>query len=78
MGAQAAPPRFSRTRAACAPPLPEPAPIDMKTRLCWALGSYAAFAVLAAVTLDGVFRYAVWILMAGLAAKTLIAYKAGW
>ncbi len=50
----------------------------MKTRLYWALGSYAAFAILAAITLDGVFLYAVWILMAGLAAKTLIAYKAGW
>ena len=50
----------------------------MKTRLYWALSSYAGFALLAAFTLDGVLLYAVWVLMAGLAAKTLIAYKAGW
>ena len=50
----------------------------MKKKLYWAIASYAAFALLAWLTLDGVFRYAIWILMAGLAAKTLIAYKAGW
>jgi hypothetical protein len=50
----------------------------MKTRLFWALGAYAVLATLAFVTLDGVFRYGVWILMAGLAAKSWIAYKAGW
>ena len=42
------------------------------------MGSYAVLALLAFLTLDGVFRYGVWILLGGLAAKTLIAYKAGW
>jgi hypothetical protein len=50
----------------------------MNTRLVWAMSSYAVIALLAAFTLDGTFRYAVWILMAGLAVKTYIAYKAGW
>ena len=50
----------------------------MNPRLYWALGVYAALAVLAAFTLDGVFRYGIWILMAGLAAKTWISHKAGW
>jgi len=42
------------------------------------MGAYALFALLAYLTLDGVFLYGVLILMAGLAAKTVIAYKAGW
>jgi hypothetical protein len=50
----------------------------MKTRLLWAMGTYAALALLAGLTLDGTLRYAVWVLMAGLAVKTYIAYKAGW
>ena len=50
----------------------------MKTRLLWALGAYGALAMLAAVTLDGKLRYGVWILMAALAVKSWIAYKAGW
>jgi hypothetical protein len=50
----------------------------MKKRLQWAFGAYAALAVLALLTLDGAFRAAIWILLAGLTAKTLIAYKAGW
>lgn len=50
----------------------------MNRRLIWAMSAYAVLAALAAVTLDGVLRYGVWILMAGLAAKTWIAYKAGW
>ena len=50
----------------------------MKTRLLWALGAYAVLATLAAFTLDGALRYGVWILMAGLAVKSWIAYKAGW
>jgi len=49
-----------------------------KTRLYWALGAYALLAALAGLTLDGAFRLGVWILMAGLAAKSWIAYKAGW
>jgi hypothetical protein len=50
----------------------------MNTRFIWAMGSYAVLALLAAFTLDGTLRYAVWILMGGLAVKTYIAYKAGW
>lgn len=42
------------------------------------MGAYAVLALLAALTLDGALRYAVWVLMAGLAVKTYIAYKAGW
>ena len=50
----------------------------MNKRLISAMAAYAVIATLAAFTLDGVLRAAVWILMAGLAAKTWIAYKAGW
>ena len=50
----------------------------MCTRLMWAMASYAVLALLAAFTLDGVMRSAVWILVGGLAVKTVIAYKAGW
>jgi hypothetical protein len=53
-------------------------PSAMKKRLYLAMASYAALALLALFTLDGVFRYGIWILMAGLALKSLIAYKAGW
>ncbi len=42
------------------------------------MSAYAIIALLAAFTLDGgLLRNAVWILMAGLAAKTWIAHKAG-
>jgi hypothetical protein len=47
-------------------------------RLICALCAYGALALLAAFTLDGMFRTAVWILLLGLTAKTIIAYKAGW
>jgi hypothetical protein len=50
----------------------------MKQRFFAALGAYAALAILAGFTLEGVLRYAVWILMAGLAVKTWIAHRAGW
>jgi hypothetical protein len=50
----------------------------MKNRFLAAMAVYAILAVLAAFTLDGLLRAAVWILMAGLAAKTWIARKAGW
>jgi hypothetical protein len=50
----------------------------MKNRFVAAMGAYAVLALLAAFTLDGVLRLGVWILLAGLAVKTLIAYKAGW
>ena len=50
----------------------------MPFRLIFAMAAYAAFATLAWFTLDGVLRVAVWIVMAGFALKTWIAYKAGW
>ena len=50
----------------------------MHVRFYSALAAYTVLALLAAFTLDGVLRLAVWILMAGLALKTWIAYKAGW
>ena len=50
----------------------------MTTRFLWALGVYAVLALMAAFTLDGNLRLAVWILLAGLTVKTCIAYKAGW
>jgi len=50
----------------------------MRTRMFRAMAAYAVLALLALFTLDGVFRLAVWIFLAGLAVKTLIAYKAGW
>ena len=50
----------------------------MKPRFLHALLAYAALALLAGFTLDGLFRIAVWIFLAGLAAKTAIAHKAGW
>jgi len=50
----------------------------MNNRFLWAMGTYGVLALLAALTLDGLMRYAVWILMGGLAAKTYIAKKAGW
>lgn len=51
----------------------------MNKRFATALGTYAILAILAAFTLDGgLMRNAVWILLAGLAVKTCIAYKAGW
>jgi len=50
----------------------------MHNRFLAAMGSYAVLALLAAFTLDGIFRAAVWILLGGLAVKTYIARKAGW
>ena len=42
------------------------------------MGTFAVLAILATFTLDGLFRTAVLIFLAGLAVKTYIAYKAGW
>ena len=43
------------------------------------MSTYAILAVLASFTLDGgLMRNAVWVLLAGLAVKTYIAYRAGW
>jgi hypothetical protein len=51
----------------------------MNKRLIAAMSTYAVIAILAALTLDnGLLRNAVWILMAGLALKTYIAWRAGW
>jgi hypothetical protein len=50
----------------------------MNTRFLWAMGTYAILALLAALTLEGLMRDAVWILLGGLAVKTYIAKKAGW
>jgi len=51
----------------------------MSARLMTAMGVYAVLAVLAIFTLDGgLMRNAVLVLLAGLALKTWIAYKAGW
>jgi hypothetical protein len=50
----------------------------MKKRLLTAMGVYAVLAAIALLTLRGVFLKAVLILFAALAAKTLIAWKAGW
>jgi hypothetical protein len=50
----------------------------MNRRLIWAMTAYGGLAALAGFTLDGTLRYAIWILMAGLALKTYIAHKAGW
>jgi hypothetical protein len=47
----------------------------MFTRFLWAMGTYAVLAMLAAFTLDGKMRTAVWIFLGGLAVKTLIAFK---
>ena len=50
----------------------------MNKRLISALAAYATLALLAGFTLEGALRDGIWILMAGLALKTYIAYKAGW
>ena len=50
----------------------------MTTRFIWAMCTYAIIALMATFTLDGNLRLAVYILLAGLAVKTVIAYKAGW
>ena len=52
---------------------------QMKKRLLAAMTIFAILALLAAFTLDGgLMRNAVWILLAGLALKTYIAYRARW
>jgi hypothetical protein len=70
-------------------PIDEPAvPPSKLKRFCWAMAAYAALALLAAKTLGDTaipmpmgslrLEYGVWVILAGLAAKTWIAYKAGW
>jgi hypothetical protein len=48
---------------------------EPRTRLLVAMLLYAAFAVMAALTLDGKFRIAVWLLMVAFALRTWIAAK---
>ena len=48
----------------------------MNLKFVLAMATYAAMAVLATFTLTGKLRIAVWILMGGLALKTVIAYFA--
>ena len=50
--------------------------MDINQRFYIAMGTYAMLAILAGVTLDGKMRLAVWIFLAGLALRTLIALKA--
>lgn len=45
----------------------------MKPRLVTAMLAFGLLALLAALTLEGVFRIAVWVFLAGLAVKTWIA-----
>ena len=52
--------------------------MTMRNRLILALSAFAALALLATFTLDGMFRNALYILLMGLAVKTIIAYKARW
>jgi len=47
----------------------------MNVQLIGAMIGYAMLALLAAFTLDGVFRAGVWLVLGGLAARTLIATK---
>jgi hypothetical protein len=42
------------------------------------MAAYGALALAAWFTLDGVFRFGVWVVLGGFAAKTFIAHKAGW
>lgn len=50
----------------------------MNKRFASAMGAFAVLALLAAFTLDGLLRTAVFIFLGGLAVKTYIAYRAGW
>lgn len=53
-------------------PEPEPEPGKTRPKLYIALAFYALFAFAAAFTLDGNFRLAVWVFLAGLAARTYL------
>jgi hypothetical protein len=45
----------------------------LKLRLITAMAAYAMLAAMAAFTLQGLFRAAVWVFLGGLAAKTWIS-----
>ena len=57
---------------AARPSKPHPAPASWGRRGA----AYAVLAILAGLTLDGKIRLAVWVFLAGLALRTIIAYKA--
>ena len=50
----------------------------MSKRLLCAFAAYAVLALMATFTLDGKFRYAVWLILGYFALRTYIAHKAGW
>ena len=50
--------------------------MDIQKRFYMAMGTYAVLAILAAFTLDGKIRLAVWIFLGGLALRTVIHMKA--
>jgi hypothetical protein len=50
--------------------------MDIQKRFYVAMGMYAMLAILAGTTLDGKIRLAVWVFLAGLAVRTIIALKA--
>jgi hypothetical protein len=50
----------------------------MNKRLASALAAYAILAGVAAIVLHGKMLYAIWILFAYFAIRTVIAIKAGW
>ena len=47
-------------------------------RLMMAFAAYLVLAIGATFTLDGKLLYFVWIVLAYFAARTYVAYKAGW
>jgi hypothetical protein len=49
---------------------------SLDKRFYAAMSAYAVLATLAALTLEGKMRLAVWIFVGGLALRTIIAYKA--
>jgi len=49
---------------------------ELDHRLATALACYAGLAVMAALTLDGSLRIAVWVLLGGLAVRTWLAWRA--
>jgi hypothetical protein len=50
----------------------EPDPAKTKRKFYLAMGTYAALAMLAWLTLDGKFLWVVWIFLGGLAVKTYL------
>lgn len=52
--------------------------MPLNKRLAVALAAYAVLSVAGALVLDDKVRLGFLLLMAGLVAKTLIAWKAGW